>query len=107
MDIWDLVRCLGILLDNALEAALETEEPWVEILLLQEERTFSLRISNPWTGKIDHAEFWKEGWSTKGPDRGMGLFSYQKILQKYPETVSSASWSDGIFVQELTTGGTL
>lgn len=107
MDIWDLVRCLGILLDNALEAALETEEPWVEILLLQEERTFSLRISNPWTGKIDHAELWKEGWSTKGPDRGMGLFSYQKILQKYPETVSSASWSDGIFVQELTTGGTL
>lgn len=107
MDIWDLVRCLGILLDNALEAALETEESWVEILLLQEEHTFYLRVSNPWTGSMDPAMLWKEGWSTKGPDRGMGLFSYQKILQKYPKAISSADWSDGIFVQELTTGGTL
>ena len=28
IDPWDLTRCLGILLDNAAEAALETETPW-------------------------------------------------------------------------------
>lgn len=104
MDIWDLVRCLGILLDNALEAALETENPWSEVILLQEEHTFFLRISNPWRGDIDPAKLWTESWSTKGPDRGMGLFIYQNILEKYPEAVSSASWDGHIFVQELTTG---
>ena len=34
MDPWDFVRCVGILVDNAVEAALETEKPWVEIVLL-------------------------------------------------------------------------
>ena len=33
MDVWDFVRCLGVLLDNAAEAAKETAEPWVEIIL--------------------------------------------------------------------------
>ena len=28
IDMWDFVRCLGILLDNAAEGALETEAPW-------------------------------------------------------------------------------
>lgn len=27
IDVWDFVRCLGILLDNAAEGALETETP--------------------------------------------------------------------------------
>lgn len=36
MDLWDFVRCLGILLDNAVEAALETESPWVEGVYVQE-----------------------------------------------------------------------
>ena len=37
MDVWDFVRCLGILADNAMEAALDTERPWVEIVLLAQD----------------------------------------------------------------------
>ena len=102
MDIWDLVRCLGILMDNAAEAALDTAKPWVEILLLQEGPVLTLRISNPWTGTADPENFWKDGWSTRGRGRGTGLFSYQKILKKYPGASSSACWKGGVFTQELT-----
>lgn len=102
MDLWDLIRCLGILIDNAAEAALETEQPWVELLFLQEACTLTFQVSNPWSRAADPENFWSEGWSSKGQGRGMGLFSYQKILRKYPNASAATRWSDGIFIQELT-----
>lgn len=105
MDVWDFVRCLGILLDNAAEAALETETPWVEIVLLAQGEALSLRVSNPYAGRIDPVKMWEEGWSTKGEGRGLGLFSYQRILAEHPNTAASTSWSGGVFVQELKVEG--
>ena len=101
MDVWDLVRCLGILLDNAAEAALETETPWVEVVLLAQGDGLSLRVSNPYAGTIDPDQIWAEGFSTKGEGRGLGLPSYQRILSEHPNTAASTSWAGGVFVQEL------
>ena len=102
MDPWDFTRCLGILLDNAAEAALETDTPWAEIILLLQKDRLSLRISNPYAGTIDPDKIWTESFSTKGEGRGLGLFSYQRILADYPNAAASTSWADGVFVQELT-----
>ena len=107
IDVWDFVRCLGILLDNAAEGALETEAPWVEVLLLAREEELSLRVSNPYTGTIEPDKIWEESFSTKGAGRGLGLPNYQRILSEYPNTASSTSWAGGVFVQELTIGGQL
>ncbi len=105
MDVWDFVRCLGILIDNAVEAALDTEQPWVEILLLAQDRRVFLRVSNPYTNQIEAGSMWNDGWSTKGAGRGLGLPSYQRILGGYPNTSSCTSWEDGVFVQGLTVEG--
>ena len=102
MDPWDFTRCLGILLDNAAEAALETDTPWVEIILLPQKGRLSLRISNPYTGTINPDKIWTENFSTKGEGRGLGLPSYQRMLADYPHAAASTSWADGVFVQELT-----
>lgn len=105
MDVWDFVRCLGILIDNAMEAAPDAEQAWVEILLLaQEERVF-LRISNPYANPIEPGKMWDEGWSTKGAGRGLGLPGYQRILERYPNCSSCTSWENGVFVQELAVEG--
>ncbi len=101
MDVWDFARCLGILLDNAAEAALETEMPWVEIVLLSQKDELSLRVSNPYIGAIDPDKIWTEGFSTKGEGRGLGLSGYQRILADCPHAASSTSWADGVFIQEL------
>ena len=101
MDVWDFARCLGILLDNAAEAALETEMPWVEIVLLPQKDGLSLRVSNPYIGAIDPDKIWTEGFSTKGEGRGLGLSGYQRILADCPHAASSTSWADGVFIQEL------
>lgn len=105
MDVWDFVRCLGILLDNAAQAALETETPWVEVVLLAQGDGLSLRVSNPYAGTIDPDQIWAEGFSTKGEGRGLGLPSYQRILAEHPNTTASTSWAGGVFVQELKVEG--
>lgn len=105
MEVWDFIRCLGILLDNAAEAAVKTETPWVELVLLVQEKGLSLRVSNPYIGAIDPDKLWTEGCSTKGKGRGLGLSSYQRILARYPHTACSTSWVSGVFVQKLTIGG--
>ena len=105
MDVWDLVRCLGILLDNAAQGALETKTPWVEIVLLAQREGLFLRLANPYAGAIDPGSIWTEGYSTKGEGRGLGLSNYQRILEGYPNASASTSWPGGVFVQELTIGG--
>ncbi len=105
MDVWDFIRCLGILLDNAAEAAVETETPWTQIVLLAQGEELSLQVSNPYAGTIDPDRLWTEGYSTKGKGRGLGLSSYQQILARYPNAVCSTSWAGGVFVQRLTIGG--
>ena len=102
MDPWDFTRCLGILLDNAAEAALETDTPWVEIVLLSQKGRLSLRVSNPYIGTIDPDKIWTENFSTKGERRGLGLPGYQRILAGYPNAATSTAWAGGVFVQELT-----
>ncbi len=107
MDVWDFVRCLGILIDNAMEAALDTEQPWVEIVLLAQDGGIFLRISNAYIHSIEPGKMWSEGWSTKGAGRGLGLSSYQHILESYPNASPCTSWENGVFVQELTVEGRL
>lgn len=102
INVWDFVRCLGILTDNAVEAAQDAKEPWVEIILLVQDRRLFLRISNPYVNRIDPGEMWDDGWSTKGTGRGLGLAGYRRILEKYPHASSCTSWEGGVFVQELT-----
>lgn len=105
MDVWDFVRCLGILIDNAMEAAADTEPSWVEIVLLASDGQIFLRISNSYSNLIEPGKMWNDGWSTKGPGRGLGLSSYQRILEKYPNTFVHTGWESGVFVQEMTMEG--
>ena len=105
INVWDFVRCLGILVDNAIEAALGAEQPWVEIILLVQDGRLFLRVSNPYTHTIDPGRIWDNGWSTKGPGRGLGLSSYQRLVGNYPNASTCTNWEGGVFVQELTVEG--
>ena len=107
INVWDFVRCLGILVDNAVEAAMDAEPSWVEIILLASDRRVFLRVSNSYTNIIDPGKIWDDGWSTKGAGRGLGLPGYQRILKNYPNASACTGWENGVFVQELTVEGGL
>lgn len=101
IDTLDFNRCLGILLDNAIEAVEHTEHPVIDLILSNQENCITIVVKNPWYGKLALHSIWKEGYSTKGSNRGLGLTNYQNILAKYPNASPATQLKNNEFVQEL------
>ncbi|MGM0169364.1 two-component system, LytTR family, sensor histidine kinase AgrC [Enterococcus sp. AZ135] len=102
MDSHDFIRCVGILLDNAIEATQkENSTRRITILLLQEEKRMQLVVKNPCSKKADLARIRNRGVSTKGSNRGLGLAIYQEITAKYSNILTETKQQNGEFIQEL------
>lgn len=69
---------IGICLDNAVEASLETNEPIVILDFYDDEENIYIKIGNSFCNKIDIEELGKKNYSTKNRNSGFGLFSIIK-----------------------------
>lgn len=102
MDILSLSQILGILLDNAIEAALQTEKPYLEINLLPQGENIYIEIKNrtlPLTVPI--SELSHRGFSTKKGHTGLGLHTVQKLLAPLDHVHFSLEVQDDIFSAKL------
>ncbi|MCB2362300.1 GHKL domain-containing protein [Clostridium estertheticum] len=103
MDIIDLSRCLGIILDNAIEAALESEKKVIDVALINKSNSVILVVANTYKGAIPVlSKLFKEGFSTKGENRGLGLSNCKDIIGKYKNISLDTSITDVQFIQEIT-----
>lgn len=83
----DLNIILGNLIDNALEAAegMPLDQRKVEVELSEDLNGYVIEVKNygpPIKPELIEKIF-DPGFSTKGEDRGMGLYSVKKLVQKY------------------------
>lgn len=101
----DLLRCIGILLDNAAEAAQEHSGD-IDIMITAAKQETAFIISNFAPQSPNLSSIWKRGYSTKGKDRGLGLYSYRQITDQYENVTCAVSWKNQRFYQELRIGGT-
>lgn len=97
----DLCRVLGILLDNAIEEVKDHQGDIVIILSSQAEGLHII-VDNQLYHEVNLSDIFKEGWSTKGSKRGMGLMSLRKIIEKYPNVTNAVQIKDHRFIQEIT-----
>ena len=103
MDIIDLSRCLGIILDNAIESALESEKKVIDVALINKINSVILVVANTFKGDIPAlSKLFKEGFSTKGENRGLGLSNCKDIIGKYKNISLDTSITDVQFIQEIT-----
>ncbi|QOR33868.1 GHKL domain-containing protein [Clostridium sp. 'deep sea'] len=80
----DFIRIVGILLDNAIEAAKQCSEPEVGAIFLSYNDYFELIITNSISNNnLEVAAIDKDGYSTKGIGRGTGLSSLASMLENY------------------------
>ena len=105
-DEMQLSRILGILLDNAIEAALEvTDDKKIEMNIIQIDKTTDIQISNTFNNTgTPIADFNKEGFSTKGTNRGLGLSSAHEIANKL-NMLLNTEIDGNTFIQILTIEG--
>ena len=105
-DEMQLSRILGILLDNAIEASLElTDDKKIEMNIIQIDKTTDIQISNTFNNTgTPITDFNKEGFSTKGTNRGLGLSSAHEIANKL-NILLNTEIDGNTFIQNLSIEG--
>lgn len=103
MNIMDLCRIIGILLDNAIEAVEICEYPKLYVCLVNKHNYVTIVIENNFFGqKPKIHKIYEEGYSTKGKRHGLGLYSVKQIIdKKYHNAFLNTSIEGNMFVQEL------
>ena len=98
----DISKIIGVYIDNAIEAASESEEKVIEVQFYLENENITLCLGNTFTGEIDLTKIDSEGYSTKGNNRGYGLPLANDLLAKYKDVLSSErTIIDNYYVQKL------
>lgn len=103
LDIIDLSRCLGIILDNAIEATLYSKEKKLNITFIKKNSSILIVVSNTFEGEIPPlSKIFKAGFSTKGENRGLGLSNLKDIMNKYSNATLDTSIENNRFIQNMT-----
>ncbi|MGN8156437.1 GHKL domain-containing protein [Latilactobacillus sakei] len=77
-----VIRIIGILLDNAIEQAVQETDKLVSCAFLQSEGLIEITIENTASQVKDIQAFSELGYSTKGAGRGTGLANVQDLIAK-------------------------
>ena len=104
MPIYDFSRILGILLDNAIEAAKETKDKQVNIMFRDSSRNHTqiINIENTYLNKnIDTKKIFEKGESSKEKHSGIGLWEVKQILNKNSNVNLITTNSEIYFKQSL------
>lgn len=78
----DVSTIVGIFLDNAIESSKQIKNGKVSMLMYKEKEKIVIKITNNYQGIIELNEIEKEGYSTKGTNRGFGLSIVKEIVFK-------------------------
>lgn len=103
MDSLELMSLLGVLLDNAIEAAEGTDTKILYVGLYQEEiESVVIKIGNSCKNCPDIESMYKWEYSTKGEGRGIGLSNVKKIIEKYKGSIDTFYDKEAeMLIQEL------
>lgn len=98
----DLCEIIGILLDNAIEAACESASKEVSVNITEEDENIHIMVMNSFAGTPDLGKIFLKGFSSKGEGRGMGLWIINEILKNNRNVLINTSIKGNMFFQELT-----
>lgn len=100
-DFKNLVRIIGVYLDNAIEASYTSldKKLGIEIYLIKDK--IEIIITNTFNNDVNLDKIGKETFSTKGKDRGHGLLLVRKILGENKIFEAKNEIKGNIYIQSL------
>ena len=102
MNIYELTRILGILLDNAIEASKDCHEKNIHIAFKQDTQKQMLIIENTYSNKqVAIDKIFEKNFTTKPHNTGLGLWEVKKILNKNNHLNLHTTKNNEYFSQQL------
>lgn len=95
-------KILGIILDNAIEATSESESKNILIDIYLEDENIIFYIENSFNNNIDLDKITEKGESSKGSNRGYGLFIANKLVKEKDDITFSQHIEGNNFISILT-----
>ncbi len=96
-----LCKIFGIVLDNACDAAKESNDKFVFIEIYEINSTIHINIENSFKNKIDINKLNDQYYSTKGKGRGLGLFLANKLIKESESLDMVQRVENNMFVTEI------
>ena len=98
-----LSRILGIILDNAIEESEQCDEPLIQLGLLKKDNTHLIIVKNNCRTDLPNlSQLFKEGYSTKGENRGLGLNILKELIDETPNATLDTEIKHQQFIQKIT-----
>jgi len=97
----NLCEIIGIFLDNAIEAAAESDDKTVVMEIYENYACIVIIVKNSFKSVPDLNKISNKGFSTKGENRGMGLWIVKEILKNNKHVLNNTFINDNMFQQEL------
>ena len=100
-DFKDLGILLGVFIDNAIEASINSDKKLLGLEIYEENNKIIIIISNSYTGQINTNKIGKEHFSTKGKGRGYGLLLVKKILKHNNRFECEKEITSSLYIQNI------
>lgn len=97
----ELYSIIGVYLDNAIQAAKESNKKEVSLEIYKEKEKIVIVIANTYNGKIDFEKLDNYGYTTKGKNHGVGLHLVKKIIENEVIYSQSRNLFEDYYVQKL------
>ncbi len=98
IDNYNLCRIIGVILDNAIEESVLTQEKEIFISIYKDDGVI-IEIANYFNNKVNIEDLGKEATSSKDKSRGHGLILVNKILEESKSISNEKIITKNIFTQ--------
>lgn len=100
----DLIRIVSVLIDNAVQAAHQSKgDKKISVCITKIENEITITVSNSIKGlEIDQTKIFEKKYSTThDKNRGVGLFSLKRIVNKYPSVNLITEFKEDLIYQSI------
>lgn len=100
--IFDLIRLIGIAIDNAIEETENQPDGKIQIIMINESTQLTFNVNNTIKNNSDLSKITAEGFTTKEKHSGLGLVNVTEIKRKYPNLFTLYDKDEGWFHFQIT-----
>lgn len=98
----DLIRILGIVIDNAIEEIENMKDSKISIAFISLENSIVIIVENTCREDIEKIfKLTKKGYSTKGKYRGLGLYNLERIISNYNNITHEVKIENNLFLHKF------